>query len=232
MDNPWFIDNSMILIRLLLAVLLGGLIGFEREFNHHPAGFRTHILVSLGSALIMMLSIYGFADFIKEENVRVDPARLATAVITGIGFLGAGTIMFTGKAIKGLTTAASLWVVASIGLGIGAGFYFATIAATGLVLINLFVFNIIEKRFLRSKKVRKLVIQAENSPDLLENISVSLIANAMKTHKMSLLERKSSEGEADFTEVQLHIVVPRKLEPGKAIVEFKKISGVFAVSIE
>lgn len=92
-------------------MLLGGLIGFERERSNHAAGLRTHILVCLGSTLIMLLSIYGFSDFVDEINVRIDPARLATAVITGIGFLGAGTILFTGKSITGLTTAASIWVV-------------------------------------------------------------------------------------------------------------------------
>ena len=86
-QDPWLIDNVHLTIRLLLAMLLGGLVGLEREQANHPAGLRTHILVCLGSALIMLLSIYGFADFVYEGNVRVDPARLATAVITGIGFL-------------------------------------------------------------------------------------------------------------------------------------------------
>lgn len=141
MNNPWIIDDSHIILRLLLSMLLGGFIGFERERSNHAAGLRTHIMVSLGSTLIMLLSIYGFVDFIKEANVRVGPARLAAAVITGVGFLGAGTILFTGKAITGLTTAASIWVVAAIGLGVGAGFYFPSIAATVLVLLNLRVFN-------------------------------------------------------------------------------------------
>lgn len=123
MSNPWFIDEWHILLRLLLAMLLGGLVGLERERSNHAAGLRTHILVCLGSALIMMLSIYGFKDFAHELNVRIDPARLATAVITGVGFLGAGTILFTGKSITGLTTAASIWVVAAIGLASGAGFF-------------------------------------------------------------------------------------------------------------
>lgn len=86
MNNPWIIDDSHIILRLLLSMLLGGFIGFERERSNHAAGLRTHIMVSLGSTLIMLLSIYGFADFIKEANVRIDPARLATAVITGVGF--------------------------------------------------------------------------------------------------------------------------------------------------
>jgi putative Mg2+ transporter-C (MgtC) family protein len=91
--NPWYISELHILLRLLLALLLGGLVGFEREQSNHAAGLRTNILVCLGSCLLMLLSMYGFSAFVDEPNVRVDPARLAAAVITGIGFLGAGTIL-------------------------------------------------------------------------------------------------------------------------------------------
>lgn len=158
MNNPWIIDDSHIILRLLLSMLLGGFIGFERERSNHAAGLRTHIMVSLGSTLIMLLSIYGFVDFIKEANVRVDPARLAAAVITGVGFLGAGTILFTGKAITGLTTAASIWVVAAIGLGVGAGFYFPSIAATVLVFLNLRVFNKVEMLYMRGRERHQITL--------------------------------------------------------------------------
>lgn len=90
MADPWYIDNVHILLRLLLSMLLGGLVGLERERSNHAAGLRTHILVCMGSTLIIMLSIYGFSEFVHEVNIRIDPARLASAVITGIGFLGAG----------------------------------------------------------------------------------------------------------------------------------------------
>jgi putative Mg2+ transporter-C (MgtC) family protein len=101
MDNPWEIGHFYISIRLFLALLLGGLIGVEREINNRAAGLRTHILVCMGSALIMMLSMYGFSDFASEPNVRIDPSRLAAQVISGIGFLGAGTILFNGRSITG-----------------------------------------------------------------------------------------------------------------------------------
>lgn len=97
MESPWYISESEILIRLVIALVLGGIVGFEREQHRHAAGFRTNILVCVGACLMMLLSIYGFSDFVNEWNVRVDPARLAAAVITGVGFLGAGTILFTGK---------------------------------------------------------------------------------------------------------------------------------------
>lgn len=126
----WQISLFEMTLRLLLALVLGGLIGLERELGGHSAGFRTHILVCLGSAVIVLLSMYGFSDFAAEPNVRLDPARLAAQVISGVGFLGAGTIMRNGFGVSGLTTAASLWVSAAIGLSAGAGFYYGAVIAT------------------------------------------------------------------------------------------------------
>src|SRR5690606_28777648 len=156
MDNPWYINELQIALRLMLAVLLGGMIGFEREQSSHAAGLRTHMMVCLGSCLLMLLSIYGFSAFVDEVNVRVDPARLAAAVITGVGFLGAGTILHTGRGITGLTTAASVWVVSAIGLGVGAGFYFASSAATAMVLFVLWAMNKLERKYIRGKRERVL----------------------------------------------------------------------------
>lgn len=229
--NPWVIDYTVILIRLVLAVLLGGLIGFEREQHNHPAGFRTHILVCLGSSMIMLLSIYGFAEFVGEPNVRIDPARLATAVITGVGFLGAGTILFTGKAITGLTTAASLWVVAAIGLQIGAGFYVGAAAGTVLVFITLWVFNKMEHRFLKSKKVRKLTIQAEEE-ELLDLVSEKLASWSIVTQKLTLKRLQATLDAPQCLEVQLDLMVPRSIEPKDMVVAIKGIGGVVAVSVE
>lgn len=151
--NPdvWHISYLELSTRIIVAVVLGGIVGFERELGDHAAGFRTHILVCLGSALIVLLSIYGFSEFASEPNVRLDPSRLAAQVVSGIGFLGAGTIMRTGSSVSGLTTAASLWVVAAIGLAVGAGFYYGAILVTVAVLISLFLLNKVEKRFLNSR---------------------------------------------------------------------------------
>ncbi|MFC5701889.1 MgtC/SapB family protein [Cohnella faecalis] len=232
MHNPWVIDNVHILIRLLLAVILGGAIGFEREHHNHPAGFRTHILVCMGSTLIMMLSVYGFAEFVGEANVRIDPARLATAVITGVGFLGAGTILFTGKSITGLTTAASLWVVAAIGLAVGAGFNFAAIAASVIVLINLWVFNKIEQRFLKRRKTRVLIIQASTRDQLLDQVCDQLTNKAIITRDMRWANTKSELTDQRQTELHLKIDVPKSIEISKMIADLRRIDGVFAISIE
>ncbi|WP_188994063.1 MgtC/SapB family protein [Paenibacillus nasutitermitis] len=153
-----------------MATLLGGLIGFEREWNNHAAGFRTHILVCLGSAMIMLLSMYGFSEFVNEVNVRMDPARLAAQVISGIGFLGAGAIMRNGSAVKGLTTAASVWVVAAIGLCVGAGFYIGSFICTFLVLVSLHLFNRWEKHLLRRRRYHEVELTMLNVPGALESV--------------------------------------------------------------
>ncbi|MCP3033246.1 MgtC/SapB family protein [Halobacillus sp. A1] len=149
-EYVWLENLDIFLIRLSLALLLAGMIGFERELKNHAAGFRTHILVGVSSCLMMLLSIYGFENFIEEyDNIRFDPSRIPSYVISGIGFLGAGTIIVNGMTVRGLTTAASIWTVAGLGLVIGAGMYGVGILATFLVLLSLIFLNKIERKFMR-----------------------------------------------------------------------------------
>ncbi|WP_248924660.1 MgtC/SapB family protein [Paenibacillus hamazuiensis] len=156
MSGVWHIGYMEIALRLLLAAALGGAVGFERGWKQRSAGFRTHILVSIGAALLMILSIYGFgglhADPINhpgdpsvEPNLLADPSRLAAQVISGMGFLGAGVIFTKGKAVFGLTTAASVWVVAATGLCVGAGFFFCAVVLAAMVLLV----QLVLKRFER-----------------------------------------------------------------------------------
>lgn len=172
--NPWYISEAEITIRLFLALLFGGMIGFEREHSNHAAGFRTNILVCIGACLLMLLSIYGFSQFVYELNVRVDPARLAAAVITGVGFLGAGTILFTGKKISGLTTAATLWVVAAIGLAVGAGFYFASSIVTLLVITTLWLFNKLEQKYIKNSNEYTIEVNCQDNAGVLMEIQKKL----------------------------------------------------------
>jgi putative Mg2+ transporter-C (MgtC) family protein len=139
-----------IIKRLLIAVILSGLVGLERETHGRAAGLRTHILVCLGSTLITLTSMHIFE--IYRGVTSIDPARIAAQVVSGIGFLGAGTIIRSRASIRGLTTAASLWTVAGIGLAVGVGFYQGAYTATLLVLITLFLLNKIEKDYLRREK--------------------------------------------------------------------------------
>ncbi len=136
------------ILRIFVAAMLGGLIGLEREYRAKEAGFRTHFLVALGSALFMIVSAYGFDRLSLSPEQRWDVARIAAQVVSGIGFIGAGTIIFQRRenAIRGLTTAAGLWVTAAIGLACGGGMYILAAAATLLVLAGLEVFKFILRR--------------------------------------------------------------------------------------
>ncbi len=136
------LSDREVMLRLLVSVILSGLIGLERQMQRRTAGLRTHILVCLGSSLIMLTSLYVFD--IYNEKVALDPARIAAGVITGIGFLGAGAILRDQTGIKGLTTAASLWVVAGIGLAVGCGFYLGAFFTTVLALIVLLILRYAE----------------------------------------------------------------------------------------
>lgn len=147
------LSEMQVILRLVCSVILGGFIGLERQVHRRSAGLRTHILVCLGSSLIMLTSLYLF-DIYKSQ-VPLDPGRIAAGVITGIGFLGAGAIIREREGIKGLTTAASLWVVAAIGLAAGCGFYSAALYSALLTLTALFFFRRLEAKILGKEEKKR-----------------------------------------------------------------------------
>ena len=162
------LNNWMVLFRLVLAAMLSGAIGFEREFHGRAAGFRTHILLCVGSTLVMLTSMHIFD--IYSSKVAADPARIAAGVITGIGFLGAGTIMHSKSAVRGLTTAASLWVVAGIGLAVGSGMYYGAIVTTLLTVITLMLFSKLEYVMIRKDWYKTIIIETKEGVDQLKAI--------------------------------------------------------------
>jgi putative Mg2+ transporter-C (MgtC) family protein len=158
-------------LRLCLAFAAGGIIGFERSSRHQVAGLRTHILIAVGAALLMILSIWIPQEFLGAKNG--DPGRIAAQVVSGIGFLGAGAIIRLGNNIKGLTTAASLWLVAAVGLALGAGLYIAAAIAEGISLFTLVFMDLFEKRLFPAErnKVLELFYKTSN-PDAKEALDV------------------------------------------------------------
>ena len=156
-----------ILIRLFLAAFFGALVGLERERKDWTAGMRTHMMVCVGSALIMLVSAFGFSDVLGRDHIVLDPARVAAQVISGIGFIGAGTILFLKQGtIRGLTTASGLWTVAAIGLATGGGMYFAAGATTVLALIILWALQPLERKFSQRFKLKTLRILTSPDVDL------------------------------------------------------------------
>jgi len=146
----WFYDSEVI-FQLILAVILGGLIGLEREYKRREAGLRTYSLVSLGSCLFALIGFYGLQGLIKHPGVSLAPIRVIQAIAIGIGFIGGGSIVYRQFRVEGLTTAAGLWIVAAIGIAVGAKLYFPAILATFLTVFILAGFRVLEEKFLRTK---------------------------------------------------------------------------------
>ena len=198
------------IMRLLIAGLLGGLIGFEREFRAKEAGLRTHFLVALGSALFMLISQYAFTG-------RFDAARVAAQVVSGIGFIGAGVIIFQKNVVRGVTTAAGLWVAAAIGLACGAGMYIVAVAATLLAIICLETMHIISRRY--GEKSIEVTISPVSSEQLVV-IMESIKKSGMDIHSFAVTDSVAT--------MQIHI---RQKNYEKAITALLKTAQGLTVEI-
>lgn len=212
-------------IRLLLSFFLGMLIGLEREANHQPAGLRTHILISIGSTVVMLISIFipqNFTGFIG------DPGRIAAQVVSGIGFLGAGAILKFGTDVKGLTTAASIWAMAAIGLAVGAGMYAIGLISAGVVLFALTVMNLFEQHTFKQRTRRKIVIEVkkkDSNPSNLEKILKDFNVRVESTG----FERNVSDASEKITYV---VAVTKELNVKEFSDSLEKEPGIVAISVE
>lgn len=209
-----------IILRLVIACILGGLIGYERELTNRPAGFRTHILVCVGSALVMVTSDFIFSKYCGQTSM--DPARLGAQVISGIGFLGAGTIIREGYNVKGLTTAASLWAVACVGIAAGAGFYEGAVVATILIVLTLILLKKLEGHFFRKNRFKTLFIRADNVPGKIAAISSILERHSVVTRNIEFV---NSEDDIDIL-IKLLIKLPRRVDFVNIINELHDIEGI------
>lgn len=224
---------EVIALRLLVAFLLGGVIGYERETKKHAAGLRTHILVSMGSALIMIISVGAFSEYSQNG----DPARLASQVVSGIGFIGAGTIFKEGSTVRGLTTAASLWVSAGIGLAVGVGYYFAAIFVAALSLYSLSLLNSLEKRIpeWRRRTNKVIYLYCNDRKGLIGEIEDILAEYGLEIKKYSVTladptKKRDTEVRKDYTKV-IRLVVPIKeeLNEREVLEKILHVSGVAAL---
>lgn len=211
------------LFRLLLACILGGLIGYERESMKRPAGFRTHILVCMGSALVMLTSEYIFMKYGGSTNM--DPARLGAQVVSGIGFLGAGTIIREGANVKGLTTAASLWAVSCVGIAAGIGFYGGAIVAALVVYLTLMVLKKLEHNLANRKHLNVLYIKTSNLPG-----QIGAIGNIFGKNNINInnIEFFNNEDDADVL-IKLYVRIPNDAKKKTVMGELQKIEGVSKV---
>jgi len=209
-----------VLLRLALAAALGGAIGFERELREREAGLRTHTLVSVGSALFTIAGAYGFRDF----HGSFDPTRVAAQIVTGIGFLGAGAIIRQGLSVRGLTTAATLWVVAAIGLASGAGYYSAAVITTALVLLSLWPLRIVAYRVMSGFRPEneRLVAQLPSGE------SPGPLIAQLETLGARLQSLEISH-EADRRMVLVDVTLPPKADAPGIVAKLSEVEGVLEV---
>jgi putative Mg2+ transporter-C (MgtC) family protein len=198
------LGNFELISRLVLAAVLGSVIGFERERLSWAAGLRTHMLVCVGSALVMIVSAYGFAS-VLGEHVVLDPSRMAAQVVSGIGFLGAGSILLRGEIVRGLTTAASLWSVAAVGLAVGGGMYTASIAATIIILIILAGIKPLERRFITARQRRQVRMLVERGKLTFHSLHEEL-GTASPRVKQFVMQQSEDSNEYDEVIITLHRV--------------------------
>jgi len=220
------ITESQIILRLLIAAGLGLIIGYERERQDHAAGLRTHMILVVGAALAMTISI-NVAFIVGIENRAGDPARIAAQVVSGIGFLGAGVIFKYGTSIRGLTTAASLWTVTIVGLAVGAGLFLAGLTATVILLLILTILNYFEDKVLSTFNRIHITIQAAYRQSLVEDVRTLLKTKRGKLGTINI------ERDVEGNKINLDILVRiHSDDPVEKIVDLlAAIPGIIMVKV-
>ncbi len=220
------IAEQTVVLRVVLAAVLGGVVGLERERLERAAGMRTHALVAAGSALIMIVSSFGFADILGTRDVTLDPSRVAAQVVSGVGFLGAGTIILHREVVRGLTTAASVWTVAGIGLAAGGGLYLAAVATTVVALIILFGLRPVEGWLFTHRRQRTITLAVER-----EQVSLADLESAVQRAGLRLdraVIRTNVAPGRDRVELVLAHAAPANVRSG--VEQLRRIAGVVEIS--
>jgi putative Mg2+ transporter-C (MgtC) family protein len=220
------LPTEEILFRLIVAALLGGIVGVERERLERAAGLRTHALVGVGSALFMIVSAFGFFDILSTKDVSLDPSRIAAQVVSGIGFLGAGTIILQREIIRGLTTAASVWAVAAIGLAVGGGLFVAAIGTTVLTLMILAGLKPLENRLFVRRRVRILTLTVERQANVLFAIESAIDVLGLRLERL-IIQPGVSRDEDRF---ELVLGRPRRETLDHLLDRLRCIDGVRQIS--
>jgi putative Mg2+ transporter-C (MgtC) family protein len=223
MDAELTLPLQDVFLRLGVAAVLGSAIGLERERLERAAGLRTHALVSLTACLLMIVSAYGFSDVLNTQpNTTLDPSRIAAQVVTGIGFLGAGVIIFRKNSIRGLTTAASLWAVAAIGLANGGGLIWPAIIATAIILALQTLLRPLEMRLFRNRRVLQIGFDVDHNSNALTEIRSVLRDAGLDTTKVNV----RSARDEDVYQVDMEFASVARLEPDELLGKLHAIEGV------
>jgi putative Mg2+ transporter-C (MgtC) family protein len=228
--EAWFtsheINTGTAIVRLIISFLLSAVIGLERQFHNQPAGLRTHILISIGATIVMLLSIYIPQTFTNFQNG--DPGRIAAQVVSGIGFLGAGAIMRFGGNVRGLTTAASIWAMAAIGLAIGAGMFLISVIGVIFILLALSLLEIFEMHYLTERLLKKIELVVKKRNLNIERMREQLQAMKIKVTSVGF-DCSASES---TTRIVFHAMIPANFNLQLLLNCYEEMEGVVSVSIE
>lgn len=215
------------LLRLVVAAVLGSAVGLERERGEWAAGLRTHMLVATGACLFMIVSAYGFTGVLGRPAVVLDPSRIAAQVVTGVGFLGAGTILLRGQIVRGLTTAASLWAVAAVGLASGGGLYAEAVSTTALVLLILAGVKPVERRLFQRRRHRSVFLTIDRAHASLAAIEAAVSRTGARIAELNV--RRTGEGVDDEVELALARISPE--EVALLVESAREVEGVLSVRV-
>lgn len=230
--------NLDFLIRIAFAGAFGFCIGLERELTNKYAGLRTHIMVALGACIFTLISIYGFPTFAQGDNVIInqatgirDTARVAAQVVTGIGFIGAGTVLRNGPTVFGLTTAATLWIAASIGMACGAGMYEIAFFGTALAILTLVIIRLFERKVLPSstKKTRMIKVSIICSNDYTKAVQDFVLANYQE---ITEIKKRRLSLEGNTSKISCIISIPDKMHISDLYGKFQQLNEVESVSVQ
>jgi putative Mg2+ transporter-C (MgtC) family protein len=214
-------------VRVLAAAILGGAVGFEREYHDQPAGFRTHILVSLGAALFTLIGTYGLEMFSNgtQGSLNLDPSRVTAQIVSGIGFLGAGAILRYGLNVRGLTTAASLWVTAAIGAAVAIGYWWAAGMVTVAVLAALYGLKWVEDNVLHKVKPGRVRFTIEMTPDL----RIATLSEVLESHHARVDNMRVESDESGNRLLIAHVALPPQVTAEMLTQEVGDIDGIVTI---
>ncbi|MBN2879823.1 MAG: MgtC/SapB family protein [Clostridia bacterium] len=217
-------STQEIIIRISISAVLGGLIGFQRELSRNSAGFRTHILVCLGACVAMITNEYLYFQF---PDANIDVARMGSYVISGIGFLGAGSIIKDGFRVRGLTTAAGLWVVACLGVAVGAGFYWAALFGGLVVFMVLVLLKLMESKFISGRNRTEIELRIKNTPETMAEVMTDIGKAGVSVKDIDI-----QSTDKKWTEVIIYTTITNKLAMDRLKESLKKREDVKVISIE
>ncbi len=230
-DNHYF----TIISRILVAVIIGGIIGFEREQKNRPAGFRTHVLVSVSACSLMILSDILFTHYYTVYGIALDPQRIGAQVVSGIGFLGAGTIIHFGNSVRGLTTAASIWAVAALGLIVGCGYFFLAVFTVIIIELTLICFDRFSNSRVFKLKKTELFLTIKHSPEVIGNITMLCAQNDVEILELdfkSFDEHVEQQDEQNISKIKLVVNIHKShYDIIELVTNLKMLCGIVSVQV-